>query len=76
MRGPRPLRYSTGAAMAAPLPPLDRDHVNAELTKLLQHGFGSLTIKVYDRRITALDTTMRYFRVRRAAEAEVEVEKT
>ncbi len=61
--------------MAAPLPLLDQDDVNAELTKLLQHGFGSLTIKVYDHRVTALDTTMRYMRVRRAAEAEVELKR-
>ena len=49
-------------------PPLNRDDVHAELTKLLQHGFGSLTVNVHDHRITALDTTMRYRRTSRSAE--------
>ncbi|MCI0428151.1 MAG: hypothetical protein L0Z46_09070 [Nitrospiraceae bacterium] len=76
MRGPRPLRYSAGPAMAAPLPsPLSRDDMQAELTKLLLHGYGSLTLKIHDHRITALDTTTRRLNARREAEAGAQVEE-
>ena len=33
--------------------------MQAELTKVLMHGYGSLTIKVHDHRITALECTTR-----------------
>jgi hypothetical protein len=36
--------------------------MNVELTKLLVHGYGSLTVKVHDHRITALDTLTRLLR--------------
>jgi hypothetical protein len=56
----------TSAAPAAPAPPavssprpLDRSDINAELTKLLQHGYGSLLVKIHDHRITALECTTR-----------------
>lgn len=39
--------------------PLDLADVQAELTKLLLHGYGSLTVKVHAHRITALETTTR-----------------
>jgi len=38
---------------------LARADVHAELTKLLLHGYGAVTIKVHDHRITALECTTR-----------------
>lgn len=38
---------------------LARADVNAELTKLLLHGFGTLTVKIHDHRVTALECTTR-----------------
>jgi hypothetical protein len=46
---------------------LKREDANAELTKLLLHGHGALTIKVHAHRITALDTTTRQIRACRGA---------
>ena len=48
----------------APLPraarrELARADVNAELTKLLMHGYGSMLVKIYDHRITLVETTAR-----------------
>jgi hypothetical protein len=48
----------------APLPrvarrELARADVNAELTKLLVHGYGSMLVKIHDHRITLVETTAR-----------------
>lgn len=69
---PLPLFYSAGSmavtlpttsaapAPAVPLRPLSRADLNAELTKLLLHGYGSLLVKIHDHRITALECTTRH----------------
>ncbi len=36
--------------------------MEAELTKLLRHGYGLLTVKVHGHRIAALDTTLKQTR--------------
>lgn len=43
----------------APARDLNRADVEAELTKLLRHGYGLLTVKVHGHRISALDITVR-----------------
>lgn len=49
---------------------LKREDANAELTKLLVHGYGTLTIKVHAHRITALDTLTRQLRACRGSQEE------
>jgi hypothetical protein len=34
--------------------------VNAELTKLLMHGYGSMLVKIHDHRITVIEATTRH----------------
>ncbi|HKO30333.1 MAG TPA: hypothetical protein VJU54_04290 [Nitrospiraceae bacterium] len=34
-----------------------------DLTKLLRHGFGLLTIKIHDHRLAALEMTIRWTRI-------------
>lgn len=54
-------------APAVPSPPLPvakrrelaRADVNDQLTKLLQHGYGTLTVKVHDHRVAAMECTTR-----------------
>jgi hypothetical protein len=54
-------------APVVPSPPLPvakrrelaRADVNAELTKLLMHGYGSMLVKIHDHRITLVETTAR-----------------
>lgn len=41
---------------------LDRSDAESELTKLLRHGYGSLTIKIHGHRIASLDSTTRHTR--------------
>ena len=53
------------AVSSPPLPraarrELARADVNAELTKLLLHGYGSMLVKFHDHRITALECTTRH----------------
>ena len=43
---------------------LERSDVESELTRLLRHGYGSLTIKIYGHQIAALETTIRQTRGR------------
>jgi hypothetical protein len=38
---------------------LARADVNAELTRLLLHGFGTLTVKIHNHRVTSLECTTR-----------------
>ena len=38
---------------------LGRSDIEAELTKLLRHGYGSLVIKIYGHCITVLEATTR-----------------
>ena len=52
---------------AVPPRPLDRSDINAELTKLLQHGHGSLLVKIHDHRVASLETLMRFIRGARAS---------
>jgi transcriptional regulator of NAD metabolism len=47
---------------------LKREDAEAELTKILRHGYGSLTIKIHGHRITALDSTTRQTRSNRSDE--------
>ena len=47
---------------------LERADVEAELTALLRHGYGSLTIKIHGHRIASLESTTRYTRISRACE--------
>lgn len=51
-------------APAVPPRPLDRSDINAELTKLLQHGHGSLLIKIHDHRVASMETTSRFLYAR------------
>ena len=62
-------------AVQPPSQQLTRADLNAELTKLLVHGFGTLTVKVHDHRITALDTTTRILKSPRAAGAEEQADE-
>jgi hypothetical protein len=39
---------------------LARADVNAELTKLLMHGFGNMLVKIHDHRITVIEATTRH----------------
>jgi hypothetical protein len=55
--------------------PLSRADVNAEPTKLLVHGHGTLTIKVHAHNITALDTTTRLLKSPRAENGEEQAEE-
>lgn len=58
---------TTPAAPAVPPRPLDRSDINAELTKLLQHGHGSLLVKIHDHRVASLETLMRFIKSVRAS---------
>jgi hypothetical protein len=46
-----------------------REDAEAELTKLLRHGYGILTIKIHGHKITALDCLTRKTRRARADDA-------
>ena len=56
----------TAPAIPAPSPArvtrreLARADVQAELTKLLMHGYGSMLIKLHDHRITSIECTTRH----------------
>lgn len=47
----------TSQACADELKRMDAD---AELTKLLRHGYGSLTIKIHAHKISTIDSTSRH----------------
>ena len=51
--------------MPEPSPPhdLQRADVESELTKLLRHGYGGLTIKIHGHRIAALECTTSHRRI-------------
>ena len=51
--------HHAAAPRAAARRELARADVNAELTKLLVHGFGTLTVKIHDHRISLVEVTAR-----------------
>ena len=67
MAAPLPTTSTAPTAPAIPSPSpsratrreLARGDVNAQLTQLLMHGFGTLTVKIHDPRITLVETTGR-----------------
>jgi hypothetical protein len=70
-----PTSSAAPAPPAVPPRPLDRSDINAELTKLLQHGHGSLLIKIHDHHVASLETLMRFIRSSRPSNGDGQAEE-